>query len=97
VQEALRVNDEDQIILAVAWVCDDEHCLFQLFPEVNFWDTAQKTNREKRPLFLAWAKDSEGLRVVALRTYVLSCPLSASGYSSGCTPRICPSCWVTPP
>jgi hypothetical protein len=43
----------------VAFVCDDERRLFECFPEVTFWDTALKTNREKRPLFLACGKDSE--------------------------------------
>jgi hypothetical protein len=38
-------------------VSDAKQHLFQLFPEVTFWDTAQKTNRKKRPLFLACEKD----------------------------------------
>jgi hypothetical protein len=47
------------VLLAVAFVCDDECRLFECFPEMTFWDTALKTNHEKRPLFLACGKDSE--------------------------------------
>jgi hypothetical protein len=52
-REAMKLTDSGQVLLAVAWVSDADRRLFHLFPEVTFWDTAQKTNREKRPLFLA--------------------------------------------
>jgi hypothetical protein len=50
--------DSDQVLLLFAWVSDAEQHLFQLFPEVKFWDTAQKTNREKGPLSLACGKEA---------------------------------------
>jgi hypothetical protein len=40
----MELKDSEQVLLAVAWVSDAERHLFQLFPEVMFWDTAQKTN-----------------------------------------------------
>jgi hypothetical protein len=72
VREALRVEDGERVLLAVAWVCDAECRLFRLFPEVTFWDSAQKTNREKRPLFLACAKDSENRSFTYLRAFMPS-------------------------
>jgi hypothetical protein len=71
-REALRVKNSDQILLAVAWVCDEEKRLFMLFPEVTFWDTAQKTNREKRPIFLAAGKDSRNKTFTYLRAFMPS-------------------------
>jgi hypothetical protein len=58
-REALQVKDSEQVLLAVAFVCDDKCRLFECFPEVTFWDMALKTNHEKCPLFLACGKDSE--------------------------------------
>jgi hypothetical protein len=58
-REALQVKDSEQVLLAVAFVCDDKCRRFECFPEVTFWDKALKTNREKHPLFLACGKDSE--------------------------------------
>jgi hypothetical protein len=71
-REALQVKDSDQIHLAVAWVCDEEKRLFMLFPEVTFWDTTQKTNREKRPIFLAAGKDSWNKKFTYLRAFMPS-------------------------
>jgi hypothetical protein len=56
VRDALKVDDGERVLLAVAWVSDNKRRLFELFPEVTFWDSAQKTNCEKRPLFLACGK-----------------------------------------
>jgi hypothetical protein len=58
-REALMVKDSKQLLLDVAFVCDDEQRIFECFPEVTFWDTALKTNREKRLLFLPCGKNSE--------------------------------------
>jgi hypothetical protein len=56
-REVMKVTYLEQVLLTVAWVSDAERCLFQLSPKVTFWDTAQKTNCEKRHLFLACGKD----------------------------------------
>jgi hypothetical protein len=47
------------VLLAAAFLCDDKLRLFESFPEVTFWDTTLKMNREKRHLFLACGKDLE--------------------------------------
>jgi hypothetical protein len=59
VREALLVDYSENILLAIAWVTNEGVGLFRLFPEVTFWDTQQKTNRERRPCFLGCGKDSE--------------------------------------
>jgi hypothetical protein len=68
----LKVDDGERVLLAVAWVSEDERRLFELFPEVTFWDSAQKTNCEKRPLFLACGKDSENHTFTYLRAFMPS-------------------------
>jgi hypothetical protein len=72
VPEALKVDDGEQVLCAVAWVSGDERRLFQFFPEVTFWDSAQKTNCVKRPLFLACGKDSENHTFMYLRAFMPS-------------------------
>ncbi len=59
VREALRVDDSENILLAIPWVTNESVRLFRLFPEVTFFDTQQKTNRERRLCFLGCGKDSE--------------------------------------
>ena len=46
--EHLKVGQK--VLLAVAWVRDDERRLFELYPEVLMMDVTYGTNREGRPL-----------------------------------------------
>ncbi len=84
-REAMKLADSEQVLLAVAWVSDAERHLFQLFPEVTFWDTAQKTNRENL-CFLPVARTET---TVVSRTCVHLCPVNPCGFSLGYTARQC--------
>jgi hypothetical protein len=55
----LRVDDSENILLAITWVTSKSVRLFRLFLEVTFWDTQQKRNRERWSCFLGGGKDSE--------------------------------------
>jgi hypothetical protein len=68
----MKVRDLEQVLLAVGWVSDVEQCLFQLFPEVTFWDTAQKKNSEKQPLFLVCGKDGKNSSFTYLPAFMPS-------------------------
>jgi hypothetical protein len=60
------------VLLAVAFVCDDERRLWECFPEVTFWDTALKTDREKCLLFPACGKYSENQTFTYLCSFMPS-------------------------
>ena len=54
-----RLTVGQKILLAVAWVRDDEKRLFELFPEVLMIDVTFGTNNEGRPLGITAAFDSD--------------------------------------
>jgi hypothetical protein len=72
VTDALRVDHSENILLSIAWVTNKGVRFFRLFPELTFWDTQQKTNRERRPCFLGCVKDSENRCFIYLRALMPS-------------------------
>ena len=52
VRRSLKVADGKEILLAVAWITDQERRLVTLYPEVLASDVTEQTNREKRSLLL---------------------------------------------
>jgi hypothetical protein len=72
VRRALQVDDGTKILLAAAWVVDDEARLFRMFPEAMAGDVTMSTNAEKRPLFLWSGKDSNNHVFTALRAFLPS-------------------------
>jgi len=57
-KRSLKLTENQSMLLAVAWVTDEEHLLMQMFPEVWFMDVTSGTNKEGRGLFLVAGKDS---------------------------------------
>jgi hypothetical protein len=90
-REAMKLTDFEQVLLAVAWVSEAEHRLFQLFPEVTFWDTAQKTKRGL--CFLPAAKMQT---TVASRTFGHLCQANQCGSLPGFMARPCQLSWDLP-
>jgi hypothetical protein len=57
-KRSLKLTDSQSLLLAVAWVTDEELLLLEMFPEVWFMDVTSGTNKEGRGLFLVAGKDS---------------------------------------
>lgn len=70
-RQSLQMED-GRILIAIAWVRNEEKCLFELFPEVLKADVTSQTNKEKRPLFLVVAKDSYGKTFTVLQCFLPS-------------------------
>ena len=70
VLKQLRVGQK--ILLAVAWVREDEKRLFELYPEVLMMDVTYGTNNEGRPLLLTAAFDSDMKSFTPLRAFLPS-------------------------
>ena len=49
IRKVLTIGGSHQILLGIAWTCDDASRQFQMFPEVVASDVTFKTNKEKRP------------------------------------------------
>jgi hypothetical protein len=61
-----------KILLAVAWVREDEKRLFELFPEVLMIDVTFQTNNEGRPLGITAAFDSDMKSFTPIRAFLPS-------------------------
>jgi MULE transposase domain/SWIM zinc finger len=51
-RKSLMVDDNQKILLAAAWISDEERRLVSLYPEVLGVDITEQTNKEKRPLII---------------------------------------------
>ena len=66
----LEVNDNESLLLAVAWTTAGGRREFNLFPEVLFADVVHGTNREKRPLLQVCGKDAHGDSFIVLQCFM---------------------------
>jgi hypothetical protein len=67
---ALGLHDNQELLLAVAWVLPAERRQFQCFPNVIHIDTTSDTNKEQRPLLTVTGRDSEGNQFTILRAFI---------------------------
>jgi len=61
-----------KILLAVAWVREDERRLFELFPEIFMIDITHATNSEGRPLAVSAAVDAHMKTFTPIRAFLPS-------------------------
>ena len=52
IRKGLRVNEGSDVLLALAWISGEEKELIRRFPEIISADVTERTNKEKRPLYL---------------------------------------------
>jgi hypothetical protein len=71
-RESLRVQDEQSILLGVAWVTHKQAKFAQKFPKVFFVNATSSTSVEKRELVLVCGKDSNNSGFTAMRVFVPS-------------------------
>lgn len=45
-KRSLKLTENQSMLLAVAWVTDQENLLMEMFPEVWFMDVTSGTNKE---------------------------------------------------
>ena len=65
-------TDDQSMLLAVAWVTDEELSLMQMFLEVWFMDVTLGTNKEGRCLFLVCGKNSNNKGFTGVSIFVPS-------------------------
>ena len=71
-KRSLKLTDSQSLLLAVAWVTDEELLLLEMFPEVWFMDVTSGTNKEGRGLFLVAGKDSNNNGFTGVRIFLPS-------------------------
>lgn len=69
-RNARSLNDDQEMMVAVAYVTPDELRQFQLFHSVLHIDATADTNKEGRPLVTVSSKDSNGKMFIVMRSYL---------------------------
>jgi hypothetical protein len=66
------VEDNQKILLAAAWISDDERCMVSKFPQVLGVDVTEQTNKEKRPLIILAGLKGDNTTFTAARALLPS-------------------------
>ena len=73
IRESMKCNDNADVLLAIAWISGEERELIRRFPEFISADVTEKTNIEKRPLYLFTGMDGNNHLFPALHCYMPNC------------------------
>jgi MULE transposase domain len=73
VMKALLLQDEETLLLGVAWVTDEGARYFDLYPEVMGFDVTFGTNKEKRPLARGTIKNNRNKNIPFFNAFLPSC------------------------
>ena len=70
VRKSMSISDRQKVLLAFAWITGKEISLLRRFPEFLTADVTERTNREKRGLFLVLGQDGNNKSFVAFHCYI---------------------------
>ena len=68
--DSMKVKEGQKVLLSFAWATGAEKELLAKFPEVFFMDVVEKTNKEKRSMFIVTGIDGLGKIFSALHVYM---------------------------
>ena len=57
IRDSMKVKEHQKVLLAFAWITGRELSFLKRFPEFLAADVTERTNREKRGLFLIVGQD----------------------------------------
>lgn len=66
----MKINDDQDVLLAISWETQPELHLLSKFPNLIVLDVTEKTNREKRGLFVATGIDGNNKIFPALHSFM---------------------------
>jgi len=92
IRESLRVNNHQDVLLAVAWTTEYERNMFKKFPELVTFDVTEKTNNQKRGLFMGTGLDGNGQLFPCIHVFM---PNSQSSSYGWIYTHALPSLWGT--
>ena len=67
--DGLRIEDGTSVLVAVAWMSDQQLRYFRLFPELIGFDITYNTNAEKRAMFIVVGRTSDGKNIPILNAF----------------------------
>ena len=77
IREAMNVNNKQKILLSFAWISDAERDSMKKFGYFVTFDCTDKTNKEKRSLFIGTGQDGNGKLFSALHCYMPNAQLDS--------------------
>lgn len=74
---SMRINDNQEVLLAFAWITGEELQMVSKFPEMIIFDGTEQTNKEKRSLFVGTGQDGNNKIFLALHSFMPNSQMSA--------------------
>lgn len=75
IRDSMKVKEHQKVLLAFAWITGRELSFLKRFPEFLAADVTERTNREKRGLFLIVGQDGNNKTFVAFHCYISNAKL----------------------
>jgi hypothetical protein len=69
IRDSMCLNETQQVLLSFAWISAEEKRVLTKFPKLIFLDVTEKTNKEKRSMFIATGIDGLGRIFMALHSF----------------------------
>ena len=70
IRKNMGLNDGQEVLLAFAWISGEERKMLSKFPELVTFDVTEKTNKEKRGMFVGTGQDGTGRIFIALHSFM---------------------------
>jgi len=80
IRQGMRVNDNQDVLLAIAWTTNYERKMISKFPELLTFDVTEKTNNQKRGLFMGTGLDGNGQLFPCIHVFMPNSQKSSYGW-----------------
>jgi hypothetical protein len=80
IRKSMRIHDNQDVLLAVAWCSEYERQMVKKFPELITFDVTEKTNNQKRGLFVGTGLDGNGQIFPCLHVFMPNSQSSSYGW-----------------
>lgn len=80
IRESMRISDSQEVLLAIAWCTEYEISMIQKFPELITFDVTEKTNNQKRGLFVGTGLDGNGQIFPCIHVFMPNSQISSYGW-----------------
>ena len=80
IRHGMRVNQNQDVLLAIAWTTSYERQILKKFPELVTFDVTEKTNNQKRGLFMGTGLDGNGQLFPCLHVFMPNSQAASYGW-----------------
>lgn len=80
IMHGMRVNQNQEVLLAIAWTTSYETDMLKKFPELVTFDVTEKTNNQKRVLFMGTGLDGNGQLFPCLHVFMPNSQVASYGW-----------------